>query len=77
MEEEILDKLEEKYQNIKINVKFIDFRKYKIILELNNTTTEFDYNYDNNFTLDYNIGIICYNINILILKYYHKGVEEK
>ena len=77
MEDEIEDKLQEVYTNIKIEVKFIDFRKYKIICKLPTTdkTLDFEYTYNVNFTKDYNISIICYNIDKKIIEYYKKRGE--
>lgn len=72
MEQEILEELEKIYRNIKIEVEFVEFRKYKIILEIDTNRCEFLYTYNVNFTKDYNISIICYNINKQIIKYYKK-----
>ena len=72
MEQEILEELEKIYKNIKIKVEFIDFRKYKIILEFTINKCEFIYTYNVNFTKDYNISIICYNIDKQIIKYFKK-----
>lgn len=72
MEQEILEELEKIYQNIKIEVEFVEFRKYKIILEIDTNRCEFIYTYNVNFTKDYNISIICYNIDKQIIKYYKK-----
>lgn len=72
MEQEILEELEKIYRNIKIEVEFIDFRKYKIILKFNINKCEFIYTYNVNFTKDYNISIICYNIDKQIIKYFKK-----
>ena len=72
MEQEILEELEKIYKNFKIEVEFIDFRKYKIIIEIDTNKCEFEYVYNVNFTKDYNISIICYNIDKQIIKYYKK-----
>lgn len=72
MEEEIEDELQERYKNIKIEVEFVDFRKYKIILEINNKKCEFEYLWEVNFTKDYNISIICFKIDKKILEYFKK-----
>ena len=72
MDLEILDELEKIYRNFKIDVEFIDFRKYKIILEIEEKICEFEYIWNVNFTKDYNISIICYNIDKQIIKYYKK-----
>lgn len=75
MEEEIEDRLQEIYENIKIEVEFVDFRQYKIICKLHKTEEAFDfiYTYNVNFTKDYNISIICYNIDKKIIEYYKGG----
>lgn len=75
MEEEIQDKLEEIYKNIKIEVEFVDFRKYKIICKLPIIEEIFDfiYTYNVNFTKDYNIDIIKYNINKQIIKSFERS----
>ena len=74
MEEEIEDELKKKYKNLYIEVNWIDFRQYKIICKLHKTEETFDfiYTYNVNFTKDYNISIICYNINKKILQYFKK-----
>ena len=78
MEEEIEDELQERYKNIKIEVEFVDFRQYKIICKLPKTEETFDfiYTYNVNFTKDYNLSIICYNINKKILQYFKKEEIE-
>lgn len=76
MEQEILEELEKIYRNIKIEVEFVDFRKYKIILGFNINKCEFEYTYNVNFTKDYNISIICYNIDKQIIKYFKKEEIE-
>lgn len=77
MEEEIEDELKKKYKNLYIEVNWIDFRQYKIICKLHKTEETFDfiYTYNVNFTKDYNISIICYNINKKIIEYYKRGDE--
>jgi hypothetical protein len=72
MEEQIKEELEKIYKNFKIKVEFVDFRKYKIILEIDTKKCEFEYTYNVNFTKDYNISIICYNIDKKILQYFKK-----
>ena len=78
MEEEIEDELKKKYKNLYIEVNWIDFRQYKIICKLPKTeeTFDFEYTYNVNFTKDYNISIICYNINKKILEYFKKEEIE-
>lgn len=75
MEQEILEELEKIYKNIKIEVEFVDFRKYKIICKLPIIEEIFDfiYTYNVNFTKDYNIDIIKYNINKQIIKSFERS----
>ena len=74
MDLEILEELEKIYRNVKIEVEFIDFRKYKIICKLPIIEEIFDftYTYNVNFTKDYNIDIIKYNIDKQIIKCYKR-----
>ena len=74
MELEIEEKLENIYKNIKIEVKFKDFRKYEINVTINNEDINyFDYIYDVTLTLDANISIIRKIIdNNIILPYFRK-----
>ena len=77
MEQEILEELEKIYKNFKIEVEFVEFRKYKIILEIDTNRCEFVYTYNVNFTKDYNISIICYNIDKKIIEYYKREVTNE
>ena len=74
MELEIEDKLQEIYKNLKIKVKFKDFRIYEINVTINNEDINyFDYIYDVTLTLDANISIIRKIIdNKIILPYFRK-----
>lgn len=74
MELEIEEKLENIYKNLKIEVKFKDFRKYEINVTINNEYIKyFDYIYDVTLTLDANISIIRKIIdNKIILSYFRK-----
>lgn len=74
MELEIEDKLQEIYKNLKIEVKFKDFRIYEINVTINNKDINyFDYTYDVTLTLDANISIIRKIIdNKIILPYFRK-----
>ena len=74
MELEIEDKLQEIYKNLKIEVKFKDFRIYEINVTINNKDINyFDYIYDVTLTLDANISIIEKIIdNKIILPYFRK-----
>ena len=75
MELEIEDKLENIYKNLKIEVKFKDFRIYEIDVQINNEGINyFDYTYDAHLTFDANISIIRKIIdNKIILPYFRKG----
>ena len=74
MESEIEEKLENIYKNLKIEVKFKDFRIYEINVTINNEDINyFDYTYDVTLTLDANISIIRKIIdNKIILPYFRK-----
>lgn len=74
MELEIEEKLENIYKNLKIEVKFKDFRIYEINVTINNEDINyFDYKYDVTLTLDANISIIRKIIdNKIILPYFRK-----
>ena len=74
MELQIEEKLENIYKNLKIEVKFKDFRKYEINVTINNEDINyFDYIYDVTLTLDANISIIRKIIdNKIILPYFRK-----
>ena len=76
LEVEIEDKLQEIYKKyIKIEVEFVDFRKYKIICKLPIIEEIFDfiYTYNVNLTKDYNIDIIKNNINKQIIKLFERS----
>ena len=74
MELEIEDKLQEIYKNLKIEVKFKDFRIYEINVTINNEDINyFDYIYDVTLTLDANISIIRKIIdNKIILPFFRR-----
>lgn len=74
MELEIEEKLENIYKNLKIEVKFKDFRIYEINVTINNEDINyFDYIYDVTLTLDANISIIRKIIDDkIILPYFRK-----
>ena len=74
MELEIEEGLEKIYKNLKIEVKYKDFRKYEINVSINNDDINyFDYTYDVTLTLDANISIIRKIIdNKIILPYFRK-----
>lgn len=74
MEQEIEEKLENIYKNLKIEVRFKDFRIYEINVTINNEDINyFDYTYDATLTLDANISIIEKIIDTkIILPYFRK-----
>lgn len=75
MEEQILEELKKIYKYLYIDVKFVDFRKYKIEVRALDEYTEgfeFIYQWNVNFTKDYNISIILYNIDKRIINLYKK-----
>lgn len=78
MELEIEDKLQEYYQNCIIEVEFIDFRKYKIIVKIETKNETFiksiEYLYDSKLTFKVNIDTIIDIINKkMIIPFYMKG----
>ena len=78
MELEIEDKLQEYYQNCIIEVEFIDFRKYKIIVKIETKNETFikpiEYLYDSKLTFKANIDTIIDIINKkIIIPFYMKG----
>jgi hypothetical protein len=76
MELEIEEKLENIYKNLKIDVKFKDFRKYEINVTINNEDINyFDYTYDVTLTLDANISIIEKIIDTKIILPYFRREE--
>lgn len=76
MELEIEDKLQEIYKNLKIEVKFKDFRIYEINVTINNEDINyFDYTYDTILTLDANISIIRKIIDDKIILPYFRREE--
>lgn len=73
MEEQIKEELEKIYKDCKIFVDFIDFRKYKIRVIIDRQKEfEIEYKWNVNFTKDYNISIISYNIDKRIINLYKK-----
>ena len=73
MEFEIEEKLKEEYFDIKINVHFVDFRIYDILIEVQNVSFKITYKYDVSLTLNSNIDIIKEKINKDIIKRYSRG----
>lgn len=73
MEEQIKEELENIYKDCKIFVDFIDFRKYMITVIIDRQKEfEIEYVWNVNFTKDYNISIILYNIDKRIINSYKK-----
>lgn len=76
MELEIEDKLQEKYEHIKIEVNYLDLRKYQINVKIKVENQEYKkeiiYIWDAHYTRDVNIGTICNQIDNYILKEYRK-----
>lgn len=74
MELEIEEKLQEKYQNIIIEVTFKDFRVYEIVVKIEYSNTIYESKYDNSLTIDTNINTIEHIIdNKIILPFYKRG----
>ena len=78
MELEIEDKLQEYYQNCIIEVEFLDFRKYKIMVKIETKNEIFaktlEYLYDSKLTFKANIDTIIDMINKkIIIPFYMKG----
>lgn len=77
MEDEILEELKKIYKNLYIEVQFVDFRQYKIEVRALDEYTdgfEFIYTYNVNFTKQYNIDIIRYNIDKNLINMYKREV---
>lgn len=78
MELEIEDKLEEYYQNCIIEVEFIEFRKYKILVKIETKSETFmktiEYLWDSKLTFKVNIDTLIDIINKkIIIPFYMKG----
>ncbi len=78
MEQQIKEELEKVYKYIGIEVNFIDFRNYKIIIctDKMEEIDSFVYNYNVNYTLEFNISIIIDIIDKIIIKLFKKGEEN-
>ena len=76
MELEIEEKLENKYKHIKIEVTYIDLRKYNINVKIKIDNLEYEKDivhiWDAHYTKDVNINTICNMIDNYILKLYRK-----
>ena len=80
MVEDIQEKLQEFYNDIQIEVEYIDIRKYKIILlkkvskhNIIKKSVSFEYKWSNNWTFSSNIEQIKYSIN----KYFKLYLESE
>lgn len=77
MELEIEDKLQEYYKNCIIEVEIIDFRKYKILVKIENKNEIFgktiEYFWDSKSTFKANIDTIIDIINKNIISFYMIG----
>ena len=74
MENEIEEELCKHYENIHIQVEYLDIRRYKIEIINNYINTSFEIIYDAHLTFGSNINIIENKINNIILNYYRKKV---
>lgn len=76
MELEIEDKLQEKYEHIKIEVNYLDLRKYQINVKIKIENQEYKkeiiHIWDAHYTRDVNIGTICNKIDNFILEIFKK-----
>lgn len=73
MEKDIEIFLKEKFNNrLKVEVKFVDFRNYKILLTINDTTIECIYIYDSKYKFDTNMAVLLQRCCDLIIDYYLK-----
>lgn len=73
MEDDIQEKLEEIY-TFPIEVKWVQFRQYRIIGKIKDNSFKIYYTYDVNFTSETNINSIKQKIDAEILKVYKKGI---
>lgn len=74
MEEQIKEELEKVYRCIEIEVNFIDFGNYEIIIkdDKKDEIDSFMYKYNVNYTLELNVSIIIDTIDKIILKLFKK-----
>ena len=76
MEEEIEERLQEKYKHLQINVNYVDLRKYQINVKIRIENQEYKkeilHIWDAYYTRDVNIGTICNKIDNFILGLYRK-----
>lgn len=72
MENKIEEELCKHYDNIHIQVKYLDIRRYKIKIINNYINTSFEIIYDAHLIFDSNINIIENRIDKIILNYYRR-----
>lgn len=74
MEDEIQDKLDEIYENIKLDVKWRDFGIYDVFFEIQNKKLSVEIYYNNKTTLEGNITNLVQKIDNEIAKAFKKEV---
>lgn len=81
MEEIIEENLQEHYEFLTIEVKYVKIKTYKIFISCNLSNykeetiikgVEFEFEWDNNFTTSANIEQIKYHINKSIIKFFER-----
>lgn len=73
MELELEELLQEKYNHLKIEVQYVDLKKYKINVTMNkDNKIEIIYVWESHYTTDVNINSICKIIDDFIIKVYRK-----
>ena len=72
MDEQIKDKLQDIWKNLEIDVEYLDFRKYKIVVNSATIRDSFEIIYDVHLTFDTNISYINNKISNLIIEYYRR-----
>jgi hypothetical protein len=70
MDLDIQDSLEEIFKNIKIEVEYLEFRRYEIRIVVDTGEYIITFKYDANLTFEKNIDIIRKEIEKCILDYY-------
>ena len=76
MEEKIQEELEKRYKNLKIEVRFIEFRKYFIEIKLMDKIVINKYTWDNHLTFDGNINMLEYDIDKFIIGCFRRKDNE-
>lgn len=72
MEDEIKEKLQEFFINVKINVEYKEVRMYLVTIQFATQIKSFAYKYDANYTFTANIEVIRRLIERNILEYYRR-----